>query len=294
MSRQYFFLYSILFLLGLFFFINAVNRNILSLRILHGPQNYDNYSWNLDDHRLTSYKYLFAEIRKGNIDKSDANFITAQRYRYPLITSLYGELLQSEGDYYRGLEIWRQLGDLISIINAGKTAEQQKQYHKALSAYQIAHQLDPDNGEIQYYLARIFMKLGRHSQADKWFQSAIKLNPKREWNLERARNARINGNYRLAIAIDLEIIEKSPEFHETYYDIALVYLYLKMYPESKSAIERAINLANSPKAKYFIRAGNIYMSIGDISKAIVAYESALELDPNNIEIKKRLDRLIDN
>jgi len=158
----------------------------------------------------------------------------------------------------------------------------------------MAHKLDPDDSEIHYKLARVLMKLGNHAEADAWFQSAIMLNPKKEWIFERARNVQISGNYDQAIEIYLEIIEDSPELPESFFEIALIYSSLNMYGESIRAIEHAINLANPPKIKYFIRAGNIYKQFGDTSKAIAAYESALELDPNNVIAKKRLERLIDN
>jgi len=248
----------------------------------------------LHDHRLTIYKFLLDDIEDGKIEKSNEMLIPSSNLNYPLITSLYGDLLVIEGDIYAGLEIWEQLGDLISILDAGELAEEKKQYQEALRAYQVAHQLAPDDSEIHYDLARVLMKLGQHAQADEWFQSALTLYPKKEWNFERARNAQISGDYELALEIYLKISEDSQEFPESYFEIALIYSLLDMKGDSINAIEHAINLADPPKIKYFIRAGNIYKQFGDIPKAIAAYESALELDPSNGIAKKRLKGLINN
>ena len=294
MSQQHILLFSSLILLGAVPFLVICNRNIQSLRILHESQDSPTTYSDLTDHRLTIYQLILNDIKKGNLDKLNETVIPALKLNYPLITSLYGKLLVIEGDFSGGLKIWKQLGDLISILNAGELAEDRKQYQKALSAYQVAHKLDPDDSEIHYKLARVLMKLGNRAEADAWYQSAIMLNPKKEWNFERARNAQISGNYDQALDIYLKIIEDSPEFPESYFEIALIYSSLTCTGESISAIEHAINLANPPKVKYFIRAGNIYKQFGDTSKAIAAYESALELDPQSVIAKKRLEQLMDH
>jgi hypothetical protein len=143
MSRQQILFFFALTLLGVFPILFASNRNIESLRILQGAQNYPTPSSDLEEHRLTIYQFLSDEIYKGKIDQSNDKLKIALNLHYPLITSLYGWLLVNEGDYYGGLDIWYKLGDLISILDAGETAEERDQFQEALFAYQLAHQLAP-------------------------------------------------------------------------------------------------------------------------------------------------------
>ena len=73
--------------------------------------------------------------------------------------------------------------------------------------------------------------------------------------------------------------------------MAKAYWMFDQKQEAVNSIETALALSDEPEIWYFQRAGQIYEWVGDVGKAIEAYQGMLLIDPQNSEGAEAILRL---
>lgn len=162
----------------------------------------------------------------------------------------------------------------------------------AMSEFQGAINAPNSQGNGQLAIAQALTREKRFEEADAWFAQALALHPDNPgWYVARGNAARQAGNLALALAVYQEALTRFPDFGYAYYEIAQAYRLNEQSAQAIVAIERALALIAPPNAGYYARAGNIYEWAGDKNQALYAYRQALQIDPQNAEARKGVERL---
>lgn len=164
----------------------------------------------------------------------------------------------------------------------------QREFNRAIN-------LKKDAPEGYFALAQLFSREKQFQEADGYFLRALERAPNNRWYyLARGDNARLASDFNRAQEIYEKTIARFPNFHNAYYQLALIYRSLGRYDDAVGAIERAVELMDPPVDSYFARAGEIYRGAGLREKAVKAYRQALILNPDNKVAQKGLQLLGEN
>lgn len=150
---------------------------------------------------------------------------------------------------------------------------------EALDELQQAITLSPDN-ELGYrLLAQVYHSQGRYAEAEVMVQRAVTLAPqlvylRHLW----AEIVLAEGDAARAVEILTEATVRFPEDAYSYYLLASACRSVNDALGAIAAIERALTLDNTSNAWYWVTAGEIYESVGQLEKARSAYERVLSLD----------------
>lgn len=171
-------------------------------------------------------------------------------YEQAVEVGAFGQVRQSSLYYRLGLMCQRRLSP--------------PQLDKALAAYNVAIAIDDFSTDLEaadsyYNRGVIYNRQGRDpSDSIPEYQQAVALNPRHKW-----------AHLRLGVAL-----------FQAYKDVSL----------AEQEIEQALALwPDDESRKWPYRfLGNIYRDAGMTKKAIAAYQEALRLDPNNMQVRKIL------
>jgi tetratricopeptide (TPR) repeat protein len=177
---------------------------------------------------------------------------------------------------------WNGLGNIYAS---------QDQIEAAISAFQKAIELDHHLAMPWISLGSIFEKLNRLEEAADAFQKAFELDPANAlvWN-EQGKIYLNTGSYDEAVCAFQKSIELDHGNGWSYCNLAQTYVCKGKYTEAIQLYHKSIKLfkSNTEKAITWSRLGNIYQQKNDIENAITAKQIALELDPENEQIKDEL------
>ena len=173
----------------------------------------------------------------------------------------------------------------------GNIYASQDQIDAAISAFQKAIDLDHHLAMPWISLGTIFEKLDRLDEAADAFQKAFELDPANAivWN-EQGKIYLNTGCIDEAVCAFQKSIELEHGNGWSYFNLAQTYVCKGKYSEAIQLYHKSIKLFknNSEKAITWSRLGNIYQQKNDIQNAITAKKIALELDPDNEQIKDEL------
>jgi tetratricopeptide (TPR) repeat protein len=141
--------------------------------------------------------------------------------------------------------IYNQRGIIYSHMN---------DYGKAITEFEEAIKLTPDNGEIYNDRGDVYSILENTDKAIADYTEAIRLNP---------------------------------DYSQAYYNRGIEYYRLESYDEAIKDYTEAIRLSPDADFAYFNR-GSTYFSLGEIDKAIADINAAIKLDPSNDEYREAL------
>ena len=126
-----------------------------------------------------------------------------------------------------------------------------------------------------------------------YFTKAIKLYPKdREYYIDRGNVYRLKEDYSLAISDlkkEMRIDKKRNGFvyYSNSYQLALLYYHSQYYNEAIKELNKIIREIKYPgkdDSKYFKCRGNAYHSKGRFDRAMVDYDKAIEINPDDLEV----------
>jgi len=173
----------------------------------------------------------------------------------------------------------------------GNIYASQDQTEAAIAAFQKAIDLDHHLASPWISLGSIFEKLERLDEAAYAFQKAFDLDPANPlvWH-EQGKIYLNTGCYDEAVCAFQKSIELEHGNGWSYFNLAQTYVCKGKYTEAIQLYHKSIKLFknNSEKAITWSRLGNIYIKKNDIQNAITAKKIALELDPENEQIKDEL------
>jgi Flp pilus assembly protein TadD len=147
--------------------------------------------------------------------------------------------------------------EVLTYFNLGIASHREREFSKAIQAYQRVIELDPTYVEAYNDLGIIYQELGDFDKAYDAYRKCLQINPR----YEKAHN-------------NLGIL-----------------LYLKgRYEESIQSFQKALSI-NPYNVESYINLGILYKKTGQTDRAIASYQKALTLSPDNGETQYNIGLL---
>jgi tetratricopeptide (TPR) repeat protein len=185
--------------------------------------------------------------------------------------------------YRRGGSAARSLGVALLVFLAGfygfLTVRQNGYWSDPLTFSERTLRLAPGSVRVTNDLGRLYLKLGRKSEALALFRKAAALDP--GYALPYINIGAIyveEKRYGEAIAVYEKALSLLPGNADTYYNLANAYLPLGRLAEAEQALQQAIRL-NPRFAEAYVNLGIVYTNLGRTGEAIVALQKAVQLNP---------------
>jgi Tfp pilus assembly protein PilF len=167
----------------------------------------------------------------------------------------------------------------------------QRKFKEAEPIYSLIVGLLPSEPEGHLYLGSIYNELNKNDLAEKEFKQALNLEP----GYDQALNALgylyadTNRNLNEAEGMIRKALEANPENGAYIDSLGWVYFRKGKLPEAIIELEKASVLVEDPVI--FAHLGDAYFKARDITKAKLNWEKSLKLDPNQDDIKKKIQQL---
>ena len=251
----------------------------------------------VDNHLLLGRLYRL----NNDLQKAETEFKIAVKLQpdsEEAVTTL-AYLYNEEGDTSRAAETLSSVPDatrsakLYSAL--GYTYEQQKEYKKAISAYQKAIELDRDNLDAIRGLAQNLLNDGQTDAALEQYKIIAESNPEdAQTYLRMAEIYRRNGKFDLALE-DLKKAESMvQDSMEVPYNIAAVYQAQGRYDEAIPVLQDLLKKTDKPdnsysqseknnRAVFLERLGTVYRDDNNEQSAIETFQKMLTLGDDNAE-----------
>lgn len=220
----------------------------------------------------------------------------ANEQRWTTLSSLSaerGEYKKSIEIAERGLHYFPESVPLYMVI--GSSYQMQQNYQKALEMLNKALDQTPVNNldarsQIIGSIGDVYVAKEMRDSAYTFYDEALLLNP---------RNLLVKNNYAYSLAVEdknldkaermsADVIAERPDDSTSLDTYAWVMFKKKNYVEAKAYIEKAINGTDEDSAELFHHAGDIYFWNSDPDKAVEYWEKALNLEPDNKLLQKKI------
>lgn len=133
------------------------------------------------------------------------------------------------------------------------------------------------------------------AEAVSFYKRAIKVH-KNSCKLHHFLGEALAANNRLDEAIDAykKAIEINPNFHWSHHCLSLVYLWQKQYDQAIKSCQNSIQ-TNSKIAPFYDQMGRILSHKGEIEKANIFYQRALDIESNTPDLEEiELENLLED
>lgn len=135
--------------------------------------------------------------------------------------------------------------DVLNHFNSGVTFYDQKEFSKAIQAYQKVIELDPAYVEAYNNLGIIYQEIGNFDKALEVYHKAIDINP---------------------------------QYEKTFNNLGILHFLNERYEESIEAFQKALSI-NPNNIESHINLGILFKKQGQVDQAIGSYQKALSLNP---------------
>ncbi|MGD9899568.1 MAG: tetratricopeptide repeat protein [Calditrichaceae bacterium] len=173
----------------------------------------------------------------------------------------------------------------------GITLQELKKYREAIPPLQKALELEPMNFNALSTLPVVYESLKMYTQSDSLYDEGLKRFPDNHLLLNNygyslsERNIRMND----ALAMAQKAIEAQPD-NPAYLDtVGWIYYKLGNLEEAARNIERSIQVRETSSV-VLDHLGDIYYEMGKLIDANILWEKALELEPDNENVKTKLEK----
>ncbi|MEN9518108.1 MAG: hypothetical protein RLZZ381_696 [Cyanobacteriota bacterium] len=163
-----------------------------------------------------------------------------------------------------------------SYNNLGYALIQLARWSEAISAYHQAIKLNPNFPWSYYNLAEAYSKLDKWVEAIAYYQQAVKLQadlPQVQQKLGDAFYRRSQQDRQQALDCFLQAIQQDPQNPDTYH-------------QALAIDNRNVDL--------YLKLGNILAESGKSEQALVTYQMALQVQPNNIDVLTKIQQYQEN
>jgi superkiller protein 3 len=188
-------------------------------------------------------------VKQGNEEEKvkPSKNIVAQKSLPPLPPATQKEEVSSKsiGVEQEGEKDRTLTSDVLNYFNSGVTFYNQKEFSKAIQAYQKVIELDPTYVEAYNNMGIIYQMLGNADRAFRAYQKATEINPR---------------------------------YEKGYNNLGILLLLKGRYEEALEAFEKALAV-NPNNIESHINLGILYKKKGQWEKAIESYQRALAIDP---------------
>jgi tetratricopeptide (TPR) repeat protein len=176
-----------------------------------------------------------------------------------------------------------------NLLETGIEFMKQDLYEAAIAAFSELIDLDNRNPDAYKNRGVAHMKLAQYDQAIRDFEKTLEITPGVKGIYSNLGVAwYYKSDYRKAIEnYDREII-LSPDSHYAYFNRAISWAELGEYGKSLNDIGQTLSLAPDFYPAYCLK-GDLYLEMKDIGAARIAYEQAIEKDPEQEYARVQLD-----
>jgi tetratricopeptide (TPR) repeat protein len=171
--------------------------------------------------------------------------------------------------------------DPLGWSNLGLAYDDLEEFEKSAQAYAQSIKVDPDYFDANFNLAVASNKLKRYDDAIRMFTRATEIKPEfaESW-YGRAQVYLTKGDYPKAIA-DIEKygqLAPKTEAHRVQATLGMAYASAGQHERALEAFDKAIQA--KPDPDHYFRKGNSLAPLGRMNEAIEAYDAALKLKPD--------------
>ena len=188
-------------------------------------------------------------IKQGNEEEKvkPSKNIVAQKSLPPLppATQKEGVSSKSIGVEQEGEKDRTLTSDVLNYFNSGVTFYNQKEFSKAIQAYQKVIELDPAYVEAYNNLGIIYQEIGNFDKALEVYHKAIDINRR---------------------------------YEKTFNNLGILHFLNERYEESIEAFQKALAI-NPNNIESHINLGILFKKQGQMDQAIGSYQKALSLNP---------------
>ncbi len=195
---------------------------------------------------------------------------------------------QQEGQYKEALSIYDEAlcinpDDINLLSQKAHALRKLQRYGAAIETYLCALKVKPNNAELLYNLANIYSLQGNLEKACSYYEKAIHFQPElypahfNLGNLEFKRN-----QLHSALSHYAKVTELAPNFSEAHHQLGNVYRALKEWENAIASQQTAIAIQPDFADAYFSLA-QIQLEQGNLATAMQTLNSAIKLNPAELE-----------
>lgn len=205
--------------------------------------------------------YAFAYVGLGNVLRS-ANQLEAAKTQYEQAIELNPNL---PGVYWNLGNVWAELGNL----------------EEAIAQFRIALKLKPDSVPVYNDLGDVLLKLGNVEEAIAIYNEAIDLGSQYVSSYVGLGNAlRENNQLEQAIEAYKSAIQFNAFDASAYFALGDIYYQQQDWQQVVEVYQAGVNLQEDYRV--YTALGYAWQQLGNLERAIAAYESAINEDPNGV------------
>ncbi|MGD9488340.1 MAG: tetratricopeptide repeat protein [Calditrichaceae bacterium] len=173
----------------------------------------------------------------------------------------------------------------------GITLQELKKYREAIPPLRKALELEPMNFNALSTLPVVYESLKMYAQSDSVYEDGLKRFPDNHLLLNNYGYSLSERNIRMdeALAMAKKAIEAQPD-NPAYLDtVGWIYFKLGNLEEAARNIERSVQIRETSSI-VLDHLGDIYYEMGKLIDANILWEKALEIEPDNENVKSKMDK----
>jgi tetratricopeptide (TPR) repeat protein len=182
--------------------------------------------------------------------------------------------------------------DVAARIGLGAAFRQKGRLDEAIAQYQLALRIQPDEAQAWINLGNIFQKKGDLAEAIAKYQKALQISPESaEAHYDLASAFRQNGRTDDVISQLEEALQSSPYFVEARYNLGNALFQKGRLDEAIAQYQKALEI-KPDYAQAHYNLGNALLQKGRDGEAISHFEQALQIEPNDPKVQNNLAWLL--
>jgi tetratricopeptide (TPR) repeat protein len=177
------------------------------------------------------------------------------------------------------------------LFETGVDLLKQDRYEAAIAVFTELIDLDPLNPDAFKNRGVAHMKLAEYDQAIHDFEKTLEITPGVKGIYSNLGVAwYYKTDYKKAIENYDREIALSPDSHYAYFNRAICWAELREYAKSLDDIDQTLRLAPDFYLAHCLK-GDLFLEVNDIEAARIAYEKAVEMDPEQAYARTQLEKI---
>jgi tetratricopeptide (TPR) repeat protein len=254
------------------------------------------------DSMQPAYYHLLADVLldygRPNDSRRAIDVLTLASERFPdrlptlLKLSEFQLIVRQHGEALKTLDqiLQRDPQNAEALFMSGRVALDKGDTTNAIAVLKKSVQLDAGNADAWLFLGRIYSNRN-DAAAVQYFDNALRLDTA---NLEvmeyKAVHYKRRGEFDQAFALYRDIIRRSPDYSNAYFDMGMIYLELDSLNKAYDNFDIAVKTDPLFVKAYYYR-GVAAENRGDLEAALADYIQANKMSPKFIEAKEARERL---